>query len=140
VAVGTLETEAQLESFVKSVLDRLGLGQPDSGVADKSVTLAKLAVPVLQAVAAAAGFKFNVGTGTITWPGASASSNSLALPHGLGGTPAGYIGFINGTSGVGSAMLDGTAKDGTNITFQAFTPSFQPPNTATTPISWLAWI
>jgi hypothetical protein len=131
VAVGTLETEAQLESFVKSVLDRLGLGQPDSGVADKSVTLAKLAVPVLQAVAA---------TGTITWPGASASSNSLALPHGLGGTPAGYIGFINGTSGVGSAMLDGTAKDGTNITFQAFTPSFQPPNTATTPISWLAWI
>jgi hypothetical protein len=67
------------------------------------------------------------------------TSTGLTVAHGLGSTPAGFLGFVMDQAGVGAMMLEGQGKNATNIFFIANTPSFQPPNTATTPIAWMAW-
>jgi hypothetical protein len=94
MALGTLETEAQLEQFVRGVLDRVGLGRADSGVADKSLTIGKLADALVAVLAIVANGDFNrmaAGSTTLTWTGPSTASANATVTHGLTATGGGGV-------------------------------------------------
>lgn len=63
--------------------------------------------------------KGNSGVGTVTWPGGSAFSNVVTVPHGLSATPAGATASIVLGSGDFAAEMFVVAKDATNISYRA---------------------
>ncbi len=91
----------------------------------------------LRLLSAATRRTMNSGTGTLTWPGASASSNTLAVAHGLGVTPAIVLVTANSTAGTGVLACQTNGSNSTNIFVLAESASgFAPAGTATTPFSW----
>jgi hypothetical protein len=77
------------------------------------------------------------GNGTLAWPGGTNDSTPLVVTHGLGLIPTAVIVTANSKAGTGAVMVHTTAKSSTTFTVQASTVTIQPPNTATTPFSWM---
>jgi hypothetical protein len=98
----------------------------------------KLARLVIDTGGRSIGIRF--GSGTFTWPGASAFSNVATVPHGLGRAPGAV--FITGSSNAGlNAFPDFSVFSFGATTFaaQAGTVDAQNPlNTATTNFYWIA--
>lgn len=123
-----LDSGTELEQTVRQLLDRLGHSKPDRGVADGSVSLAKLA-----------GLKF--GSASVTFGGASTRSNALTVPHGLGEVPGGVFAFGRRPAGTPSLnwSADDPAPDATNFTVAAITSDGTTPVAGTTRLFyWLA--
>ena len=80
------------------------------------------------------------GSGTVTWPGGSGGSNSIAVAHGLGAVPASVICTVGASSGLSNSPV----IEAINLTSSSFQVACQtvdgtsPANTATTTFFWLA--
>lgn len=74
------------------------------------------------------------GTVSVGWPGGQTYSNYVSFNHGLNGTP---------TAAFATVFNDGyyasiTNINATQLQVQLYSVSFQPPNTTTTQVMWLA--
>lgn len=139
---GDPQNDAELERFIKKVLDELGLTQPDNGAADKSIAKAKLATDALNAFLKTLGIDLGItiGVQALSWTTGQAVSATATVTHGLkdgagaNRTPTIVLPAQNGTGGpdittwqaknIGATTFDllaefrsGTAASNLNINF-----------------------
>lgn len=86
-----------------------------------------------------AGLGIARGTGTLTWPGSSAFSNTVTVAHTLAGTPTAAVGLTQLFGGGSSINLHWVTIDGTNVSWRGHTDDgTSPTNTTTTAFTWIA--
>lgn len=78
------------------------------------------------------------GTAALTWPGGSASSGLQTFPHALGRVPTVVLLTPRSQAGIGVVAVECESATGTTFTVRGEVVSgASPPNTATTPFSYL---
>lgn len=82
--------------------------------------------------------KIRAGTDTVTYPGASATSNAKTVNHGLGSTPIAVL-LTESSAGVGGGYIFVTAAPtSTAFTAQITSPGVTPALNTTQTFYWLA--
>jgi hypothetical protein len=111
-------------------------------LADEAVTLDKVEEGIfLELDVSGTRKKIAFGSGTLTWPGASALSNGQNIAHGLGVVPNSAVTTAWSQTGTGSVSVSIEAGvDATNLlTVRGRTVTgFTPANTETTGFGWIA--
>jgi hypothetical protein len=124
---------AELHARIEA-LEQAKIGVNDLPLADliRKIELVGLDSSTIQAIPNVRG-----GRITVTWPGGSTVSNWSSSPHGMSVNPASVVGSLNDQSGVGICEVEVASNDQV-VSIRLITPSFQPSNLVTSPVSWLA--
>lgn len=98
----------------------------------------RLAALALDTGGESVGIRF--GTATVTWAGASGTSGTLVVSHGLGTTPLVTLASVMGTASDSSVVFafTGSAPGGSTFNVAARNPSAIPVNGTTAKVAWLA--
>lgn len=122
--IENITTKAQLARFIE---DRLPRNQGHQ------------IQQVMEVLKFLAGRQIKAGTGVLTWPGGSAVSNSVNVPHGLGAIPTEMLVTANDTGGTGVVAIQTNGASSVNIVVVGEAAGGVAPSAAaTTSFSWLA--
>lgn len=118
--IGQITTEGQLARFVETALD-------------------PLRVLIRQLQGAVGGKRLKFGTATLTWPGGTSLSNTLTVPHGLGGAPSEVLATMKVAASGQVWAVHAGAYTSSSFDLQAEpVAGFAPPLGTTVDAAWMA--